>query len=174
MNGDPTKEFLQYFTGNYRRIYVFIRAQVRCTSDANDAMQETSTVLWERFADFDRSRDFTRWACGIARRVVLAQYRKNGRIQPLFGDAVDELYAERLLVSVQADSDRSDALAECLKLLDMRQRSLLDMRYKEEREVREIADQAGRSESAVYKALTKIHDTLFQCVQHKLAEWGAT
>ncbi len=173
-NYHSTKEFLKHFTQNHRKIYTFIRAQVRCSSDADDLLQETSVLLWEKFDEFDRSADFGRWACGFARRLILRYHRENGRVKPLFSEAVDQLFADQLLVSLQSDNDRSDALVQCLEELDQRQRILLDQRYRSEREVSDIADAVQRSESAVYKALAKIHETLFQCVQKKLSEWGAT
>ncbi len=169
---DSTKEFLQYFAQHHRQIYAFIRAQVRCTSDANDLLQETSVLLWEKFHDFDRNGDFGRWACGFARRLILRHYRETGKFQTLFGETIDQQFTDQLLISLQVDDKRGDALGHCLKELDERQRKLLDMRYQSEQEVSDIAATMDRSESAVYKALAKIHERLYECIQQKLAEWG--
>ncbi|MDA0284804.1 MAG: sigma-70 family RNA polymerase sigma factor [Planctomycetota bacterium] len=169
-----TREFLQRFTHCQRRIYGYIRAQVRCMSDADDVLQETSVVLWEKFGEFDRSADFTRWACGIARRQMLAHFRKSGRMQPLFGDDVDELFVDQLAQSLETEDERTEAMAHCIEELQPRHRELLALRYSGEHEIRDIATRVDRSESAIYKALAKIHDALFDCIELRMMEWKQT
>lgn len=169
-----TREFLQLFTQSQRHVYGYIRAQVRCLSDADDVLQETSVVLWEKFAEFDSSASFTRWACGIARRQLLAHYRKSGRFRPLFSDEVDEKFVDQLTHALEAEDERTEALSHCIDELQPRHRELLTLRYADEHEIRDIATRVDRSESAIYKALAKIHDALFDCIELKMMEWKQT
>jgi RNA polymerase sigma-70 factor (ECF subfamily) len=170
MSNEKTKLFLRYYTIHQQQIYAFIRAQVRCASDANDALQETSIALWEHFDRFDQSRDFGRWACGVARRIVLRQRRDAARMPMLLGDELAEQFADRLVSKLLESNQRSDALAACLRQLELRQRELLRERYTSGRNVNEIASRWKRTESAVYKTLAKIHEFLFDCVRLRMAE----
>ena len=42
----------------------FVRSLVPRREDAAEVMQEAAVVLWEKFDEFDSSRDFRKWACG--------------------------------------------------------------------------------------------------------------
>ncbi|MBL8796159.1 MAG: sigma-70 family RNA polymerase sigma factor [Planctomycetia bacterium] len=169
---EQTREFVQLFARHQRRIYAFIRAQVRDASDADDILQETSAVLWERFAEFDRQADFTRWACGIARRKLFALYRLKQRLRPLWPDELAERYADQLLELLGEEDARTQALGRCLEKLEPEQRELIRLRYQGEADVRAIAARLRRTESAVYKALTKIHDLLLHCIERTLVAEG--
>jgi RNA polymerase sigma-70 factor (ECF subfamily) len=51
-------EFVQLFAQSSRRIYAYIRTLVPNQADAEDVFQETSKVLWEKFADYEIGTDF--------------------------------------------------------------------------------------------------------------------
>ena len=55
-----------------------------------------------------------------------------------------------------------------MQLLSSRDRDLLNLKYQSSQSVKEIAAAVCRTESAVYKALERIHDDLFDCVEGKL------
>ena len=38
-------------------------------------MQEVAVVLWQKFAEFDSSRDFRKWSFGVAHYEVLTYLR---------------------------------------------------------------------------------------------------
>ena len=81
MAPEKTREFVQLLLASQRRLYAFIRAQVRSRNDADDLLQQTSAVLWEKFADFQPDGDFARWACGVARLEVLTHLRNQRRLR---------------------------------------------------------------------------------------------
>ena len=70
-----TEEFLTMYNSSQRRMYAYVRTQLLNSQDADDVIQDAALVLWRNFAQFDRSKDFTRWACGIIRNKVLAYHR---------------------------------------------------------------------------------------------------
>uniref|UniRef100_UPI003784FDE3 sigma factor n=1 Tax=Prosthecobacter sp. TaxID=1965333 RepID=UPI003784FDE3 len=43
--------------------------------DASEALQETIIVLWQKFGEFDPTREFRAWASGIAQHKALALLR---------------------------------------------------------------------------------------------------
>jgi len=66
-----------------------------------------------------------------------------------------------------------DALANCLEKLHPRDRDLIDRRYQQGAPPKTVAEQVGRSVTAVYKAFTRIHDALFDCIQKATATEGS-
>ena len=73
----------------------------------------------------------------------------------------------------QADAlqldERRAALAGCVKKLNERDRDLLAACFTEGATVQSAAVQVGRSADAVYKALGRIRQALFECVSRTLA-----
>jgi RNA polymerase sigma-70 factor, ECF subfamily len=103
------REFVQHLTAGQRRLYAFIRSQVASRDDADEVMQQTTTVLWEKYDSFRPDGDFVRWACGVARLEVLTHWRNRRRVRVLLGEDVAEAVGRRL----------ADAAAEVDLRLDM-------------------------------------------------------
>ncbi len=163
-----TKDFVGLWTAHARRVYSYILTLVPNWADAEDIFQETGTTLWEKFNEFTPGSDFGAWACRTAYYKVLSFSKRKGRL--FYGD-------ERLLEAVAEDTvamaDMLDAqhlaLADCLKKLSDRDRDLIDRRYSQGGSVKSVAEQVGRSAPAIYKALQRIHQTLFDCISRKLS-----
>ena len=49
----PSAEFLTRVTGAQRSLYAFILTLVRQSADAEDVLQETNVVLWQKAAEQD-------------------------------------------------------------------------------------------------------------------------
>ena len=165
---DNVNKFVQLLVGSQQRLYAFIRAQVSSRDDADEILQQTSMILWEKFDRFRPDGDFTRWACGIARREILAHFRNQKRFKLLLHENIANAVADKLVDLVDTFDDRQDALAECMKGLSKRQRELIHRRYVDDESVKEIAEQIGLTQSSVYKSLSNIRDVLYNCIQQKL------
>lgn len=76
----------------------------------------------------------------------------------------------------QADAlqldERREALAGCVEKLPPQERDLLSRRFADGATTQPTSDQLGRSTDAVYKALAKVREALFQCVQKTLTKEG--
>ncbi|MCK4629078.1 MAG: hypothetical protein KAT56_08735, partial [Sedimentisphaerales bacterium] len=59
-----TERFLKLLMANDKRIYAFILTLVPGRIDADDLMQETVTIMWRKFDDFEPGRDFVAWGIG--------------------------------------------------------------------------------------------------------------
>ena len=164
-----TNEFLTLYAIGQRRIYAYIRTQVLCPTDADDIFQETVTVLWRKFAEYEPGTDFVRWACRVARLEVLAHHRHRKRLLSLFSEEVVDAVAEKVLDLSDTTIARAQALNDCVQHLSPRDHELLGLRYQAAQSVKQIADSVHRTESTVYKSLQRIHDELFDCVEKKLA-----
>src|SRR5262249_33679623 len=89
-----------------------------------------------------------------------------------FSQAMLERLAETAVeqaATLQLD-ERREALARCVEKLSPRDRDLLGRRFAEGATTQSTAVQVGRSVDAVYKALAKIRQALFDCVSRTLQQ----
>jgi RNA polymerase sigma-70 factor (ECF subfamily) len=68
--------FLRQFMAEERALLRFIMRYVPAVADARDVLQETLVTLWAKRSDFDATREFLPWACGIARHKVREFWRR--------------------------------------------------------------------------------------------------
>ncbi len=170
---DP-REYVQLLMASQRRLYAFIRAQVRTRDDADEVLQQTSAVLWEKFDTFRPDGDFTRWACGVARFEVLTHLRNQRRLRVSLTEDVAEAIGRKLADAAAEVDARLDKLVDCMKGLARRDRDILQRHYHKQQSVKQIAAALGVSESAIYKVLNRSRDALYDCIQRGIAEPGAS
>src|SRR5262245_2809137 len=166
-----SKRFLRLFLQNERRLYAYILTLLPNRADADDVLQEASLVMWDKFDEDSPPADFAAWGCRIAYFKVLDFCKKRQRSRVLFSQPVLERLAETAAeqaAALQLD-ERREALAGCLEKLRPRDRDLLAHRFAEGATVQSTAAHDGRSVDAVYKALAKIRQTLFDCVTRTIA-----
>ena len=169
---DREEQFLKLFLANQKRLHAFILAVVPVWSDADDLLQETSAVLWRKWDEFQPGTDFVSWALQVARYEILKFRKKQRRDRCRFTDRTFDLLVEHAASFRWADDERRDALELCLAKLNDRDRELIRLRYQPGATTQEVADRAGRSLKAIYKALGRIHDRLLHCVRQRLAGRG--
>jgi RNA polymerase sigma-70 factor, ECF subfamily len=167
-----SKLFLRLFLQNEGRLYAYILTLLPNRADADDVLQEASLVLWDKFDERHPPGDFAAWACRIAYFKVLDFLKKRQRSQVVFSQAMLERVAETAVeqaAALQLD-ERREALADCIEKLGPRDRDLLGRRLALGATTRSTAAEVGRSVEAVYKALAKIRQALFECVTRALAQ----
>jgi RNA polymerase sigma-70 factor (ECF subfamily) len=164
-----TVEFAAQLRRDQTRLYGYIHSLVRDLNDADDLFQQTTLILWKKFAEFDPTRSFFSWACGIARLEVANFLRGRGRQRLYFSDDLN-----LLLIEAQAEvpdeelEGRRDALARCVEKLRQRDRELLEECYGDAAGVHTAADRRGRSPQSVYNSLRRIRRALFECIGRTL------
>jgi RNA polymerase sigma-70 factor (ECF subfamily) len=174
--GPPSREklFLQLFLQNERRLLAYILTLLPHRADADDVLQEASLVMWDKFDAEQPPHDFAAWGCRIAYFKVLDCYKKSQRSRVRFSQAMLERLAETAIE--QADAlrldERRQALADCIQRLGSRDQDLLTRRFAQGATTQSTAAQVGRSVDAVYKALARIRQTLFDCVSKRLDQEG--
>jgi RNA polymerase sigma-70 factor, ECF subfamily len=168
---DKNKVFLRLFLQNERRLYAYILTLLANRADADDVLQEASLVMWDKFDEHSPPDDFAAWGCRIAYFKVLDFYKKGQRSKVKFSQAMLERVAETAVEEagvLQLDA-RRDALIGCIEKLNARDRDLLARRFTPGATTRSTSEQVGRSVDAVYKALARVRQALFECVQRTLA-----
>jgi RNA polymerase sigma-70 factor, ECF subfamily len=166
-SGLDQEEFARLFSRNARRIYGFIMTLVFNHHDAEEVFQNTNVVLWNKFADFRPGSNFFAWASRIAYFEVLS-LMKHQRRSRTFSDEALELLATEAVALSDKSSDQFEALDDCLSRLTAADRELLEERYYYQRPPKQIAANQSRSVHSVYRALSRIHNVLLNCVQRNL------
>jgi RNA polymerase sigma-70 factor (ECF subfamily) len=168
------KAFLALFLQNERRFLAYILTLLPHRADAEDALQEASLVMWDKFNPEQPPDDFAAWGCRIAYFKVLDSYKKSQRSRVRFSQELLERLAETAIdqaAALQLD-ERRDALTDCIEKLRPHDRDLLTRRFAQGATTQSAASQLGRSVDAVYKALSKIRQVLFDCINRRLAREG--
>ena len=155
------------------RIFAFIRSLVFSRADADDVLQETALVLWEKFDQFESGTRFDRWAFRIAHFQVMYHRQKKARDRLRFSDSLVELLGDDVLADSGQLEETQHALAHCLGELPEPDRTLIRQRYTGDTTNRDIARGSGRSESAISRALNRIYMKLLLCIEGALARDGA-
>jgi RNA polymerase sigma-70 factor, ECF subfamily len=162
--------FVELLAKNQVRLRSYISTLVRDSGAADDVLQDASMALWKNRNAFDPSRDFFRWACGMALVEVLRFRRKVATDKLLFDEALLNTLAADYVKHVEDWDRRESALSGCLQKLSAKDRWLLDARYQSGVTTAQIAQQLGRPLSTIYSSLARIRESLFRCVQSAIAQ----
>lgn len=167
------RAFLSRFLPIERRIFGYILTLVPERSEAEDLLQETSLVMWEKFDPADPPDDLLAWGCRIAYFQV-QHHRRSWRRRVRFSELLLERLAESAREKTEALrlDERSEVLSGCLEKLPARDRALLAERLREGATTQSTAERLGRSTDAVYKTMAKIRRLLADCVARSLERDG--
>lgn len=155
------------------RVFAFIRSLVFSRADADDVLQETALVLWEKFDQFEPGTRFDRWAFRIAHFQVMYHRQKKARERLRFSDSLVEQLADDMLADGEVLEETQHALAQCLAKLPTADHDLIRQRYRGDTTNRDLARGFGRSESSISRALNRIYMKLLLCIEGTLARDGA-
>jgi RNA polymerase sigma-70 factor (ECF subfamily) len=167
-NPERVDAFVRLLGQHQRRVFLYVLSLVPNWNDAEEIVQEANLVLWREFHQFIPGTNFLAWACKVAFHQVLAWRKRKQRDRLEFSDAFLEAVAAEASAAAEILEDRNEALAGCIGKLPPAQRELLRLRYTEGFEIDRVAEKAGRSVEAAYRALSRIRQTLYECVTHNL------
>ena len=175
---DAQKLFEILIRENADMLTVFLRAAVRDTAMAEDLFQDTMLTAWRRLDDYDTSRPFGPWLRGIARKLVLANYRKTSKRGEFCGQDVLEQLEVRFdrFHGMPGDTfdEKLDGLRQCLELLPVKYREPLDLRYLQELDTPAIAERLAVSAEALKKRLQRAKARLIDCLSRRMPASEAT
>ena len=166
--GPDDRDFGRLFTRYQPRIYGYICSLVAHRSDAEDLLQETASVLWQKFGEFQPGSNFLAWALRVARYQVLyfRQRQKRNVLQ----------FSERFIDAVGADvaaeslrlGDIERLVAKCVEQLSLAERELFVLRYQSDVTTKSLAEKLGRPPSTIYDSINRIRRVLAGCVERAL------
>lgn len=168
---DPLALFEILARENADSLTAFLRAAVRDTAAVEDLFQECMLVAWRKIDDYDPGRPFGAWLRGIARRLVLAHYRKAAREVVLDDERLLACLDMRLqqidLQPGDTFDDRIVELRRCVERLDRTYREPIELHYRDSRTADWIAGHLATSTEAIHKRLQRARQQLAECLQHK-------
>lgn len=132
--------FADLYDRNFDRIYAFLARRVTTREEAQDLTAEVFHQALASIRNFKwQGAPFVAWLYGIAANVLATYWQKLGKSTPL----------EDLDFSASDEVDRSLMLAQSVESLAPDQRLVIVRRFVEQKSIREIARELGRSEGAV-------------------------
>lgn len=168
-NTGPGPEFVQEFTRNQRRLYLYILAQVGRPTDAEEILQETNLVVWRKSAQFEPGTSFFAWTSRVALFEVLKHRERRARDKLRFSPEFVESVAEEALEASENWEERRKALSICMGKLRPQDRELIRRRYSPGENGISVAEDLGRPINAVYQSLGRIRRALMECVNRQLS-----
>jgi RNA polymerase sigma-70 factor (ECF subfamily) len=165
---DRAEEFVYQLARHERMVAAYVMTLVPHASDADDILQEAKIVMWRNFAKFQTNTNFGAWARKIAFHQILA-YRKRCKRDRLE-------FSEDFLAAVSAEADasaehleqRQRALNDCIGKLPGDHREVVHLRYQDGLDLEAMAARLGRTVAALYRQLSRIRQSLHECVTNSL------
>jgi RNA polymerase sigma-70 factor (ECF subfamily) len=152
---DPAR-FAALYDGHFHRIYAYVSRRVGSRAEAEDITAETFHQALENLPKFEwRGVPFAAWLYRIASNAISDHYRREARhkelppADPPQQDAIED-----------ADADRRAQVFRSVAVLPADQRRVIQLRFAEEKSIREVAEALGRSEGAVKQLQFRALQTL--------------
>jgi RNA polymerase sigma-70 factor, ECF subfamily len=164
-------EFVRLLVTHESYVRAYILSLLPRWTEAEEVFQETCVRLYQQIDEWDPSKSFRAWACTLAYYQVLT-YRKTverdrSRFSQSFLDAVVRQFTDESF----SDDLRADALQSCLGKLRADHRQILDLTYRDDLSVEQVARQSHRTIDATYKTLMRVRKLLRSCVERTIHGW---
>jgi RNA polymerase sigma-70 factor (ECF subfamily) len=143
---DPAR-FAELYDGNFERVYAYIVRRVQNRPDAEDVTAEVFHQALAKIAQFEwRGVPFAAWLYRIAANAIADRWQRAGREKgsPVADDPRDD--------SGLANPEEVERRARIFRLvgeLPDDQRRVIEMRFAEEKSIREIAQVMKRTSGAI-------------------------
>ncbi len=154
---DPAR-FAELYEDNFERVYAFVTRRVHVRSDAEDLTAEVFQQALAKLGQFEwRGLPFAAWLYRIASNAIADRWKRAAREQgtPLADDPPD--------ISGGANPEEIERRARMFRLvaeLPDDQRRVIEMRFAEEKGIREIARELHRTDGSIkqlqFRALTRL------------------
>ena len=164
--------FIQLFAQNERHLRAFVRSMGLDWTAVDDVIQTVSLVMWRKWEQFDPETSFLAWGRVIARFEVLKFRRTMARDRHVFRDDLMELLADAAGEQEEQITHEQFRLSleQCLAELPTSSRELIDAAYAGDRSIKQVAEDVGKSATALYKTLNRIRKQLQLCVEARVKE----
>ena len=134
--------FAELYEQNFHRVYAFIARRAAGREEAQDL---TAEVFHQALASLEtfkwQGTPFIAWLYGIATNVLAAHWHKLGRDPDQLSEDWEQGGTDEI--------ERRAMLAELVESLLPDQRMVIVRRFIEQRSIREVAQELGRSEGAI-------------------------
>ncbi len=143
---DPAR-FAELYDNNFDRVYGFIARRMRDRSEAEDLTSEVFHQALANLPRFEwRGAPFAAWLFRIATNAIIDRSKRAARERE--APAKLDSPADVSFKEIEEIEQRA-RLFQLVDRLPVDQRRVIDMRFVQEKSIREIAREIGRSEGAV-------------------------
>lgn len=137
--------------------------------EAEDVVQATCAILWEKRDEFRAGTDFKAWAFRTAYFQTLALRRDLGRSKvAVFSDET----LQRLAGAAEAEAANTDrriaALRQCLASLPPADRQLVSLKYSGHVSLADHARRIGVPPGRLQKSLSRLRLVLKNCIEKRI------
>jgi RNA polymerase sigma-70 factor, ECF subfamily len=163
---DPSR-FAELYELNFDRVYAYIARRVGDRDVAQDLTSDVFHKALGSIGSFEwRGVPFAGWLLRIASNMIVDRSKRSGR--EISGqDDLPDLPDPGAEAEIEEKIEEIDQHARLFRLVDQLppdQRRVIGMRFAEEKSIREIAQELGRSEGAVkqlqFRALQNLRDRM--------------
>ncbi len=156
---DPAR-FAELYDANLARVYAYVAGRVHDRCEAEDVTSEVFRQALANLGRFEwRGVPFAAWLFRIARNEIADRAKRAAREQ---GAPADEP-GEDLEPALERIEELG-RLYEQVRQLPANQRRVIEMRFAQEKSIREIAAELGRSEGAVkqlqFRAVRSLRESM--------------
>ena len=155
------RRFGELYELHFERVYAFIGRRVQDRAATQDLTAEVFRKALEAFEKFEwRGAPFGAWLIRIASNAI-ADHRQKASREVLCEDVEEP--AAKIPGTIDTVENRA-ALYRFVRELPDDQRRVIEMRFAEEKAIREIAEEIGRTEGAVkqlqYRAIQSLRESM--------------
>jgi RNA polymerase sigma-70 factor (ECF subfamily) len=168
--------FLRLLEGHAACIRGYLAQQLSSPGDVDDVAQEVFLAALKSASSYRGEGGVRAWLLGIARLRALDLLRQRARRRERSGAGVlEERLHERALARLEDEDQqlrrarRIDALRACVARLEERPRRLVERFYFHGESADVLAQEIGRSASAIRMTLLRLRGVLRRCVEGDLA-----
>lgn len=143
---------------------------VRDAHAAEDIFQNVALKAMTREVSFENEAALMSWAFITARREGIDWLRRCRRERIcLDADILELMEHEWQSDPAPAGGGKIEALQDCLAAAPESARRLLKLRYYDGHSCEEVAEQMGLGLNAIYKRVSRLHESLKDCIEGKLS-----
>lgn len=147
---------------------------VRDAHASEDIFQNVALKAMTRDVSFETEGALLSWAFITARREGIDWLRRHRRESIGFDTEILELLErEWQSAPTPAGGARLEALRDCLATAPESARRLLKLRYFDGYSCEEVAGRMGIGLNTIYKRVSRLHESLRECIERKLSAAGA-
>ena len=161
-------EYIRLIGGVQIELLRYLTALLGDFEAANNALQETNVVLWQKMDEFVLGTNFQAWATKIAYWQARAYARDLAREKLVFSEefVVDLADCHDQMTSTD---ESLKALQLCLQRLRSEDRDLIAMRYGNDFSIQQMSGRLQKSPAAIKGALQRVRRKLRACIEVRLA-----
>jgi len=139
---DPSR-FGELYEANFDRVYAFVARRVPSREEAEDLTAEVFHQALAGLAKFERrGTPFAAWLLGIASHLIAHRWQRAARQSEVSAGELESF-------GVPEETERQAMFAQLVDRLPDDQRHVIRRRFLDQRSIRDIAQELGRTEGAV-------------------------